>query len=71
MTGKMLIHQWPAPGVTQDQPDTTVLMAGESKTIPVGEWHGFRALEPTICIEIYEAAPVEEDIIRRNVGGKA
>ena len=57
--------------MTQDQPDTTVLTSGESKTIPVGEWHGFKALEPTVCIEIYEAAPVEEDIERRSVGGKA
>ena len=49
----------------------TVLGPGESKTISVGCWHEFQAIEDTLCLEIYEAAPVEEDIERRTVGGRA
>jgi hypothetical protein len=26
-------------------------------------------MTPTVALEVYEAAPVEEDIIRRTVGG--
>ena len=69
LTGKLIIHQWPAPGLDQDQPDRTILAPGESLTIPVGVWHQFAAREETCCLEVYEAAPVEEDIIRRSEGG--
>lgn len=69
LSGRLAIHEWPGGGVVQDQPDTTILTAGESKTVPVGNWHSFTAQEQTLCMEIYEAAPVEEDIIRRTTGG--
>jgi mannose-6-phosphate isomerase-like protein (cupin superfamily) len=68
LSGRLLIHQWPE-GVGQDQPDTTPLEVGESATIVPGVWHSFTAMAPTVAIEIYEAAPVEEDIIRRTTGG--
>jgi mannose-6-phosphate isomerase-like protein (cupin superfamily) len=46
-----------------------MLDSGQSMTIPVGKWHSFTAMAPTVCLEVYEAAPVEEDIIRRTTGG--
>lgn len=69
LSGRLQIHEWPGGELKQDQPDTTTLEAGQSKTIPLGVWHSFTALQPTVCLEIYEAAPVEEDIIRRSEGG--
>jgi quercetin dioxygenase-like cupin family protein len=69
ISGRLAVHEWPGGGLDQDQPDTTTLGAGESKTVPVGNWHSFAAAEDTLCLEIYEAAPVEEDIVRRTVGG--
>lgn len=68
LSGELAIHEWPGD-LGQDQPDTTVLGQGESKSVPVGNWHSFTAREETVCLEIYEAAPVEEDIIRRTTGG--
>lgn len=56
-------------GIGQDQPDTTTLAPGEEATVIPGVWHSFTALVPTLALEIYEAAPVEEDIIRRTQGG--
>jgi mannose-6-phosphate isomerase-like protein (cupin superfamily) len=69
LAGTLSIHQWPGGDIGQDQPDRTALRAGDGLTIPVGVWHQFHAIEPTLCLEIYEAAPVEEDIIRRSQGG--
>jgi len=69
LSGSLAIHEWPGEGLGQDQPDTTTLGAGESKSVPVGVWHSFTAREDTVCLEMYEAAPVEEDIIRRTTGG--
>jgi mannose-6-phosphate isomerase-like protein (cupin superfamily) len=57
---------WPA-GVLEM--DTTVLTSGQVSTIPAGVYHKFRALEDTVCLEIYESAEIEEDIARRTVGG--
>ena len=69
LSGELQIHEWPGGELTQDQPDSTALRGGQSKTIPVGNWHSFTAIEETLCLEIYEAAPVEEDIVRRTEGG--
>jgi mannose-6-phosphate isomerase len=62
--GRLAIRQW-----RNGEADVTTLDAGESLKIPVGGWHQFEALDQTLALEIYEAAPVEEDIIRRSVGG--
>jgi mannose-6-phosphate isomerase-like protein (cupin superfamily) len=70
LSGKLFIHLWPAPGLEQDQPDRTTLCPGDSFTVPVGFWHQFAAREETVCLEVYEAAPVEEDIERRSEGGQ-
>jgi len=51
-------------------PDVTVLGEGGSTSLAPGVYHQFRALADTLCIEIYEAAEVEEDIARRTEGGK-
>ncbi|MBE3109328.1 MAG: cupin domain-containing protein [Acidobacteria bacterium] len=71
LSGKLVLHLWPAPGLEQDQPDRTVLIPGDSFTVPVGIWHQFAAREAVVCLEVYEAAPVEEDIERRSEGGIA
>jgi len=62
----MEVLVWP-DGVTKM--DTTVLTSGNMTTIPAGVYHKFHALEDTACLEIYESAEIEEDIIRRSVGG--
>lgn len=64
--GEMEIVQWPENAV---DPDRTTLRAGDGLTVPVGQWHQFRAITDCLCVETYEAAPVEDDIIRRSVGG--
>jgi mannose-6-phosphate isomerase-like protein (cupin superfamily) len=69
LSGRLMIFEWPAPPLDQDQPDVSFLESGDSKTIALGVWHSFRAVDTTIALEIYEAAPVEEDIIRRSEGG--
>ena len=66
--GRLRVFQWRGAS-TEAEPDVTVLGAGDSMVIPVGVWHKFQADEPTECLEIYEAAPVEEDILRRKAGG--
>jgi len=66
LTGRLQIVEWRA---NDERPDVTEIGPGESMTVQVGGWHKFVALEPTVCLEVYEAAPVEEDIIRRTVGG--
>lgn len=68
LTGRLQIHIWPA-GVSQDQPDTTELSDGQGMVVANGIWHSFTAITPCVLLEIYEAAPIEEDIIRRSVGG--
>jgi mannose-6-phosphate isomerase-like protein (cupin superfamily) len=69
LSGRLAVHEWSGGGLTQDQPDTTMLGSGESMRVPVGNWHSFTAVEDTVCLELYEAAPVEEDIVRRTTGG--
>lgn len=49
--------------------DTTVLTSENMTTIPAGVFHKFHAIEDTVCLEIYESAEIEEDIVRRTVGG--
>lgn len=70
VSGELEIRQWPDGGaICPDEPDRTVLRAGDSLTVPVGVWHQFRAVTDCVCLEVYEAAPVEDDIDRRSVGG--
>ena len=38
-------------------------------SIPPDVFHKFHAIEDTVCLELYEAAEIEEDIVRRTVGG--
>ena len=65
LSGKLEVTVWLDGGGK----DSTVMEAGQGTAVPVGLWHMFRAVEDTICLEIYEAAPVEEDIVRRTTGG--
>lgn len=66
LSGRFQVHEWPGE---QDTPDTTELTAGQSYTVEAGVWHSFTAMTPCVVLEIYEAAPIEEDIVRRTVGG--
>lgn len=64
--GELEILSWP----DGKEPDRTRLGPGDEAVVEPGIWHQFRALAPTIALEIYEAAPVEEDIDRRTTGGR-
>lgn len=66
ISGELEIRQW--MNGSRD-PDSTILSAGDSITVPVGVWHQFNAITDCLCLETYEAAPVETDIERRTVGG--
>jgi quercetin dioxygenase-like cupin family protein len=68
ISGRLEIDQW--PGVSEgEKPDMTVLEAGQQTLIPIGAWHGFKALEDTLCLEIYAVRLIGEDIARRTHGG--
>ena len=68
ISGHLQVSQW--PGASEgEQPDITGLKAGQSTTVPVGSWHMFRAIEDTICLEIYEIRFSGPDITRRSHGG--
>lgn len=49
--------------------DSTILGPGERTLVEVGLWHQFLAIDDTTALEIYESAPIGEDIERRNTGG--
>ena len=49
--------------------DRTQLQQGESMTVPPGEFHRFRAIEPCDCLEIYWVEIRDDDIQREEVGG--
>jgi mannose-6-phosphate isomerase-like protein (cupin superfamily) len=64
--GKLRIKVWEG-----DKPDETILGPGQSTEVPVDTFHQFLADEATICLEIYQAADISEDIGRRTQGGIA
>lgn len=66
ISGRLEVRVW--EGMTNEC-DSTILGPGQSTAVPVGLFHQFVALEPTVCLEFYEAAEVEEDIKRRSQGG--
>lgn len=68
LSGKLEVAVWP-PG--REIPDTTVLGTNERTDIPPGTWHFFRALEDTLCLEIYRGRIIDDDITRRTTGGIA
>lgn len=66
VSGRVEILVWPEPAGPADK---TRLGPGESLAIRPGLFHQFRAIAPSLCIEVYEAADVAEDIERRTQGG--
>ncbi len=55
-----------------DLVDETELFARDFTTVKPGEYHRFRAgTDGCIAFEIYYCEPLSEDIIRKDVGGKA
>ena len=67
--GRLEISQW--LGVSEgEKPDVTVLEAGQSTIIPIGVWHKFKALENTVCLEVYSVQFTGPDIHRRTQGGR-
>lgn len=68
ITGRLSISQW--QGCSEgERPDVTVLCDGQSTLVPIGVWHKFRALEDTLCMEIYAVEFHGDDISRRSQGG--
>lgn len=66
LIGCLEILTWPTEG---GNPDRTVLRSDEQTRIPAGVWHQFRAIEKSLALELYEPAPVDQDIERRTHGG--
>jgi len=66
LSGHLEVRVW--PGLYQNY-DSTIIGPGESSAVPVGLWHQFLAIDDTVCLEVYEAAEIGEDIERRSVGG--
>jgi len=73
--GSVCIERWPGgPG----RPKTmTVLSAGDSLSVPAGEWHRFRTMAGGTVIEVYWPDPKREpaevrfdDIVRADEGGE-
>ena len=52
-----------------DLVDKTILSTGEATTVPPTEYHMFKALEDTVCYEIYWVELSKDDIVRENCGG--
>lgn len=50
--------------------DETILGKGESTIVKPGEYHEFEVLESTLATELYWVEMNEEDIVRKDVGGK-
>src|SRR4030042_534928 len=69
ISGILEITQWPGSS-EGEKPDVTILGPDQQAAVPVGIWHKFRALENTRCLEIYAVRFSDEDITRRNHGGR-
>ena len=64
--GKLEITAWKND---YDLVDKTILVDGEATTVPPGEYHTFKALEDSVCYEIYWVEISDKDIVRENSGG--
>jgi quercetin dioxygenase-like cupin family protein len=53
-----------------DLVDETIISTGEMTIVKPGVFHRFKALEDTICYEIYWVSLDHDDIVREDVGGK-
>ncbi|OGD22327.1 MAG: hypothetical protein A2Y70_03040 [Candidatus Aminicenantes bacterium RBG_13_64_14] len=67
LAGRLRIRIWREGGLV----DEIDLLAGQDTEIPPGVYHQFRAIEPTLAIEIYEVELRPGDIERRTRGGRA
>jgi mannose-6-phosphate isomerase-like protein (cupin superfamily) len=65
-SGSMTIKRWKRD---YDLVDTTILDAGQSCTVPPGEFHQFRVLEDCVAYEFYWVEIDSKDIVRESVGG--
>jgi len=50
--------------------DVTTLGPGDLMVVKAGEFHQFRAVKDTDCLELYYPEALSEDIVRESVGGK-
>jgi mannose-6-phosphate isomerase-like protein (cupin superfamily) len=50
--------------------DKTMLFAGDTTTVPPGEFHQFCALTEVVAYEVYWVELDPGDIVRENVGGQ-
>lgn len=67
LTGELFIDVEKA-----DMTDTTRLEAGQITVVKPGEHHRFRTgRRDCVALEFYFTAPLTEDIVRRDIGGKA
>lgn len=67
LSGRLTVRTWPAHG---EQPQDTVLTAGERLGIPTHTYHQFRSETGAEVLEIYyPVLPQDEDIERITAGG--
>jgi mannose-6-phosphate isomerase-like protein (cupin superfamily) len=69
LSGRLEITQWPKGTDVESIEDITILGPDETTDIHPGIWHTFRALEDTVCIELYHGRLFDDDIKRRTQGG--
>jgi quercetin dioxygenase-like cupin family protein len=67
-SGKIRIVTWKDPS---GKPDSTVLTAGETCTVPPGYYHMFEVVEDCVAYEVYWVELLTDDIVRANSGGEA
>jgi len=66
LSGKLEVTIWRSAQMK----DVTVVEAGQATAVAPGDYHMFRGLEKTECIEVYQVLLIEPDIDRRTQGGK-
>lgn len=66
-SGEIEVHVWKND---YDLVDITTLKDGESTTVKPGEFHKFVSIKESIVYEIYWTELLEDDIVRKDSGGK-
>jgi mannose-6-phosphate isomerase-like protein (cupin superfamily) len=66
-SGHISVHVWKND---YDLIDITHLKKGESTTVKPGEFHKFECHEDSVVYEIYWTELLEDDIVRKDSGGK-
>lgn len=66
-SGRLEVTVWKSD---YDLVDVTILKFHEQTIVPPGEYHRFKALEPTVAYECYWTELLHNDIVREDHGGE-